>query len=187
MLALGSVQEVIERQILAGKVEFDIAGFLENVVIADVSNPASPFLLGRCLWIGSKFPGRISIPAMTRFMEATVSGLASDKPAIVRISAVRAVWGFSQHLRASKNRTLLTPFLPAVTDGLINMCGAFNSSSEVLSLILMNLSLVLAVIWIINLLSSIRLPTFSFLVRCKFYGQLREQGVSPHPSHISQI
>ena len=77
---------------------------------------------------------------------ATVSGLTADKPTIVRISAVRAIWGFSQYLRASKNRTLLTPFLPAVTDALINMCGAFNSSTEVLGLILQNLSLVLAVI-----------------------------------------
>ena len=78
-------------------------------------------------------------------MEATVSGLAADKPAIVRISAVRAIWGFSQHLRASKNRALMTPFLPAVTDALINMCAAFNSSSEVLGLIMENMSLVLAV------------------------------------------
>ena len=122
-----------------------ISGFLENVVLNDVNNPASPFLLGRCLWIGSKFPAQISAPAMTRFMEATVSGLAADKPAIVRISAVRAIWGFSQHLRASKNRALMTPFLPAVTDALINMCAAFNSSSEVLGLIMENMSLVLAV------------------------------------------
>ena len=39
----------------------------------------------------------------------------------------------------------MTPFLPAVTDGLINMCGTFNSSSEVLGLIMENMSLVLAV------------------------------------------
>ena len=39
MLALGSSQEVLERQIAAGKVDFDIAGFLENVVLADIANP----------------------------------------------------------------------------------------------------------------------------------------------------
>jgi hypothetical protein len=43
MLALGSAQEVIERQIHAGKVEFDIAGFLENVVLADIANPGKLF------------------------------------------------------------------------------------------------------------------------------------------------
>ena len=85
------------------------------------------------------------MPAMTSFIEATVGALGADKPAIVRISAVRAIWGFGGHLRSTKNNTLLTPFLPAVTDALINMCGAFNSSSEVLGLILQNLSLVLSV------------------------------------------
>jgi hypothetical protein len=56
MLALGTAQEVIESQIASGNHEFDIKGFLENVVLVDIANPASPFLLGRCLWIGSKFP-----------------------------------------------------------------------------------------------------------------------------------
>ena len=110
---------------------------------------------------------------MTSFIEATVGALGADKPAIVRISAVRAIWGFGGHLRNTKNNTLLTPFLPAVTDALINMCGAFNSSSEILGLILQNLSLVLSVRnfegFLREFLMMIR-PSFS--VRCKFYGEL---------------
>ena len=39
MLALGSVHEVVERQIAEGNVDFDIKGFLENVVLADAANP----------------------------------------------------------------------------------------------------------------------------------------------------
>lgn len=39
MLALGSVHEVVERQIAAGNVDFDIKGFLENVVLMDAANP----------------------------------------------------------------------------------------------------------------------------------------------------
>jgi hypothetical protein len=39
MLALGSVQEVVERQIKNGNVNFDMAGFMQNVVLADVANP----------------------------------------------------------------------------------------------------------------------------------------------------
>jgi hypothetical protein len=39
MLALGSVQEVVERQIRSGNVNFDMAGFMHNVVLADVANP----------------------------------------------------------------------------------------------------------------------------------------------------
>lgn len=41
MLALGSVQDVVERQIKAGNVNFDMNGFLHNVVLADVANPGN--------------------------------------------------------------------------------------------------------------------------------------------------
>ena len=37
MLALGSVHEVIEKQIEDGNVDFDIKGFLENVVLNDAA------------------------------------------------------------------------------------------------------------------------------------------------------
>ena len=48
MLALGSVHEVIERQIEEGNVDFDIKGFLENVVLNDAANPGKllSYLLG---------------------------------------------------------------------------------------------------------------------------------------------
>ena len=39
MLSLGSAQEVIEAQIKSGNVKFDLAGFLQNVVIADIPSP----------------------------------------------------------------------------------------------------------------------------------------------------
>ena len=171
MLALGTAQEVIERQVAAGNVEFDIKGFLENVVLADLANPVSPFLLGRCLWIGSKFPKYLSREATThsspsessnnlahspmgRFVEATVRGLQADQIAVVRIAAVRAIWGFCSHLRSSASkkhlseetsieRALLNPVLPATIDALINMCTTFSKSTEILGLILENMAVVL--------------------------------------------
>lgn len=36
---------------------------------------ASPFLFGRCLWIGSKFPAHLPDEALPQFLEATVRGL----------------------------------------------------------------------------------------------------------------
>ena len=57
----------------------------------------------------------------------------------------------------------MTPFLPAVTDGLINMCATFNSSSEVLGLIMENMSLVLAV----------SLFTFHSVEKGEIYSHLR--------------
>ena len=43
MLALGSVHSLLENQIESGNVEFDIKGFLENVVLRDVTNPHGNF------------------------------------------------------------------------------------------------------------------------------------------------
>ena len=43
MLALGSVHSLVENQIESGNVEFDIKGFLENVVLRDVTNPHGKF------------------------------------------------------------------------------------------------------------------------------------------------
>ena len=39
MLALGSAQEVILRQMKAGKVNFDLGVFLQNVVLANITSP----------------------------------------------------------------------------------------------------------------------------------------------------
>ena len=148
MLALGSAQEVIEAQINSGNVQFDISSFMTNVVLADLNSPVHPFLLGRCLWVASKFPGRLHQQTITSFLEGTVRGLAEDQPHPVRISAVRAIWGFCHHLKqkpdTDSSRQLLVPLLPALVDGLVNMATNFSQSSEILGLIMENLAVVLA-------------------------------------------
>ena len=46
MLSLGSAQEVIEAQcIKSGNVKFDLAGFLQNVVMADIPSPGKGLFL----------------------------------------------------------------------------------------------------------------------------------------------
>ena len=148
MLALGSAQEVIETQINSGNVQFDISSFMTNVVLADLNSPVHPFLLGRCLWVASKFPGRLHQQTITSFLEGTVRGLAQDQPHPVRISAVRAIWGFCHHLKqkpdSDSSRQLLVPLLPALVEGLVNMATNFSQSSEILGLIMENLTVVLA-------------------------------------------
>ena len=88
--------------------------------------------------------------AITSFLEGTVRGLQADQPHPVRISAVRAIWGFCHHLRGARGeqesprRQLLVPLLPALVDGLVAMASNFSHSSEILGLILENLAVVLA-------------------------------------------
>ena len=78
-----------------------------------------------------------------RFLEATVSGLHPTQPPSVRISAVRAVFGFCEHLKSSESTQLITPHLATIMDGLI--CTATQFSSEVLALCMETLAVVIGV------------------------------------------
>ena len=65
MLTLGSAQDVVESQIKEGQVKFAIGGFNTGVVLADLNSPVHPFLLSRCLWVGSRFPAHLPHQAIT--------------------------------------------------------------------------------------------------------------------------
>ena len=74
------------------------------------------------MWLGSKFPNRLSQTAvapdtpssMGRFVEATVRGLQPDQIAVVRIAAVRAIWGFCSFLRLKKGNSAAGKFKPGL-------------------------------------------------------------------------
>ena len=77
------------------------------------------------------------------FLQATVSGLHPNQPASVRISAVRAIFGFCDHLKKTDNKQALQPYIADMMDGLLAIAQQF--STEVLSLCLETLNMVLEV------------------------------------------
>uniref|UniRef100_A0A673Z6H2 Importin 9 n=1 Tax=Salmo trutta TaxID=8032 RepID=A0A673Z6H2_SALTR len=144
MLALGSVKTIITENVKNGRVQFDMHGFLANVILADLNlTAASPFLLGRALWAASRFTAAMSPELIQQFLQATVSGLHDSQPPSVRISAVRAIWGYCDQLKLSESTHVLQPFLPAVLDGLVQLAAQF--SSEVLTLVMETLCIVCTV------------------------------------------
>ena len=78
-----------------------------------------------------------------RFLQATVSGLQNTQPPSVRISAVRAVFGFSEHLKSTGNPQLLQPYISDMIEGLLVIATQF--SSEVLALVLETMCIVISV------------------------------------------
>ncbi|CAB1353367.1 unnamed protein product, partial [Coregonus sp. 'balchen'] len=144
MLALGSVKTIITENVKNGRVQFDMHGFLANVILADLNlTAASPFLLGRALWAASRFTAAMSPELIQQFLQATVSGLHDSQPPSVRISAVRAIWGYCDQLKLSESTHVLQPFLPAVLEGLVQLAAQF--SSEVLTLVMETLCIVCTV------------------------------------------
>ncbi|KAG7261839.1 hypothetical protein CRUP_022882 [Coryphaenoides rupestris] len=144
MLALGSVKTIITENVKNGRIQFDMHGFLANVILADLNLPAaSPFLLGRALWAASRFTTAMSPELIQQFLQATVSGLQDSQPPSVRISAVRAIWGYCDQLKLSESTHVLQPFLPSILEGLVQLAAQF--SSEVLTLVMETLCIVCTV------------------------------------------
>ncbi|XP_072336823.1 importin-9 isoform X4 [Scyliorhinus torazame] len=143
MLALGSVKNVITESLKNGRIQFDMHGFLTNVVLVDLNLSVSPFLLGRALWAASRFATVMTPELIQQFLQATVSGLHETQPPSVRISAVRAIWGYCDQLKISECIHVLQPFLPSILDGLIHLATQF--SSEVLTLVMETLCVVCTV------------------------------------------
>ncbi|CAL1608809.1 unnamed protein product [Knipowitschia caucasica] len=144
MLALGSVKTIITENVKTGRIQFDMHGFLAGVILADLNlSAASPFLLGRALWAASRFTAAMSPELIQQFLQATVSGLHESQSPSVRISAVRAIWGYCDQLKLSDSTQVLQPFLPSVLDGLVQLAAQF--SSEVLTLVMETLCIVCTV------------------------------------------
>ncbi|TKS70654.1 Importin-9 [Collichthys lucidus] len=144
MLALGSVKTIITENVKNGRIQFDMHGFLASVILADLNlAAASPFLLGRALWAASRFTAAMSPDLIQQFLQATVSGLHDSQPPSVRISAVRAIWGYCDQLKLSESTHVLQPFLPSILEGLVQLAAQF--SSEVLTLVMETLCIVCTV------------------------------------------
>ncbi|XP_022238749.1 importin-9-like [Limulus polyphemus] len=143
MVALGSVKDLILEQIQNNQLQFNLVEFLQSVVLVDLSSSVSPFLVGRCLWTASRYPIAMSPDLTQRFLQVTVSGLQASQPSSVRVSAVRAVWGFCDHLKTSNQTSVIGPYLAPIMEGLLSLATQF--SSEVLTLAMEAIQIVLSI------------------------------------------
>jgi importin-9 len=78
-----------------------------------------------------------------RFLQATVTGIHASQPPTVRISAVRAVSEYCEHLRQNEMTHMLQPFIGDMVDGLLSVATQY--STDVIALCLETLCVVLEV------------------------------------------
>ncbi|CAB4057993.1 IPO9 [Lepeophtheirus salmonis] len=131
-MAFGFFDVLIEAQIKANKSKFQIEPFMESIVLPDMKNPVSPFLLGRCYWISGKFAQRLPPEALQFFLESTMRSQQEDQMPIMRIMALKGIYGYCQQLRRADSKAL------------ISICTTYNNSSEVVGLMLEIMGLVLS-------------------------------------------
>ncbi|KAK3101186.1 hypothetical protein FSP39_001615 [Pinctada imbricata] len=145
MLAMGSVTDLVTESIQTGKVQFDITGFLQTVVLADMNYSDFPFLVGRCLWTASRYTEvtATSPDVLQRYLQSTIGGLHATQSPVIRISAVRAVYSYCNHFKSAGTTQHLLPYLPNILEGLISVATQF--SSEVLALCLETVAMAISV------------------------------------------
>ncbi|XP_063995676.1 importin-9 [Diachasmimorpha longicaudata] len=138
IFALSIAKDDLVEKLEIGSVQFDIAGFLDRVILATLNDSsAHPFLLGRCLCLAGRCARQIPPEVMPRFLEATVNGLQENQPICIRISSVRAVYWFCE--ASTDPNTLINnvvrPQLSPMFQGLFNLV-ANQPTTEILILVM---------------------------------------------------
>ncbi|XP_039253592.2 importin-9-like [Styela clava] len=143
MLALGSVESLVSRTIEAGNANFDVNLFITSIVLPSIKASEFPFLVGRAIWVASRFTCMLQPDMLTQFLEYTVHGLKDNQPPSIRISAVRAACNYCDHLEQIGQTEKLSPYCASLLEGLVQL--AMQASVETLALVLEAIGIVLKV------------------------------------------
>lgn len=84
----------------------------------------------------------ISCTTLQRFLQTTLSALNSQSP-VYKITAIRATYAFAEHLKQTKQETLIKPYLQGITEALL--ITATQYSNEVLALSLETMTIILSI------------------------------------------
>ncbi|CAD7093271.1 unnamed protein product [Hermetia illucens] len=124
---------------------FDLLNYL--TLVRNLMNfQTSPYLLGRCLWTLSAYSkSKLYNPQMLEeILDVTLSSLSQDKPMVLKICAVRAIYGFVTNIHKSEDDRglIILSKLNGFVDGIMAMIGT--SQSTVLSLLLEALTIIIS-------------------------------------------
>lgn len=113
-------------------------------------------LLGRCLCLGGRYAKIMPPEVSSRFLEATVNGLQENQSPCIRISAVKAIYWFSE---ASTGKdpiiNIIRCHMPNIFQGLFNLVS--QPSTDVLTLVMETFQML---IWV---MPTLFYPTYIFL------------------------
>ncbi|OQR79887.1 importin-9-like [Tropilaelaps mercedesae] len=137
MFALQAMSELLTEKFKQNQMppDFNLTQMLETLVVEDMNLPgANPFLVGRCLCFAAKYASCMQQPVIQSFLNTTLTALQPAQPAVLRISAARALQHFCDYLKVNGGRTLLQPYLGPFIEALNTM--ATEATPEALSIVL---------------------------------------------------
>ena len=136
MLAVGSFKDLI----LEHEDKFNLQEYL-NLVKNLIPYQVSPFLLGRCIWIMSKYiETDVCRPHFGDAINTTIDSMGGNKDVVLRISAIRSIYAFCSNLKAveSERKDFLITKLGIFLDGILQIIPL--AQNTVLGLVLETLS-----------------------------------------------
>ncbi|GAB0089716.1 importin-9 [Sergentomyia squamirostris] len=145
MLAVGNYEVIIVEQNDESEKALNLSEYL-NLVRNLMNYEVSPFLSGRCLWLMSQFSKSniYTIHLLTEVLDTTLNYIGSDKPIVLRISAIKAIHCFCENLEGAEEdkRNLLLSKLNGFFEGILLLAGI--GKQNLLNLILETLQAVIS-------------------------------------------
>ncbi|XP_066919668.1 importin-9-like isoform X2 [Clytia hemisphaerica] len=144
LLCLGYVQQSILEKVETGELKDDFKNSVKEMLVTACSTEAgSAFLVGQSFWTSSKLAAILDDQSISHFLQATVGALGEGQNTVLRVFAVKSLYGFCDYLRDSNKTNLLHPFLEQIAAGILSMATQFSES--VLALTLETLMIVIKV------------------------------------------
>ncbi|XP_039450707.1 importin-9-like isoform X2 [Culex pipiens pallens] len=141
MLAVGSFKEMIVKN----EDKFDLGQYM-NLVKGIMEYQASPYLLGRCLWIISRYCdcNLFDQQTLLQVVNIIINSMSLDKPVVLRLTAARSIYGFCTILREcnDERKLCLVPKLEQFFECLMPLFS--QSQNTVQSLLLETLTAIIA-------------------------------------------
>lgn len=138
MTLLGNLASELIEASEEGKLQIDLANFLENRVGQGLTETSHPFLQGRSYITASQFASFLPDHVAPHFVEAAVSALEASQSVPVKISAVRALHMFARKL----SQQVIAPYQARIIQDLGPLVQ--HTSANTLMLLLDALSAVIA-------------------------------------------
>ncbi|XP_047141336.1 importin-9 isoform X1 [Hydra vulgaris] len=143
LISLGYVQPSVEEKLESGEIPPDFRNFLFEMLSSSLSSQGTPFLLGQSFWCASRYVAILDDNGLHQTIQATVRALQDDQCPVLRVFAVKSLFGFCEFLQKNERHGVIIDKLESIMSGLISL--ATHYSDSVLAITLETLVIVIKV------------------------------------------
>ncbi|KAI8930316.1 armadillo-type protein [Entophlyctis helioformis] len=130
LLALGRSQVELVEAMQDGKIQYDMEGLFNHIVLESMKSFGHPFLQGRALWFASQYAEILPKSLVSEYLQGAVAAIREEHvdPA-VRVCAIKAIRRFCSIVPSSE----LEPYQAHIIEGIAAL--APSASADSLSLL----------------------------------------------------